>query len=144
MVAASGSFDVLLDDDRTCFLVELNCHPNFINALNLNEFDSTGLTNQETDQAGGQAGGAIGGAIGGANLTGRQLEIVGLMKKNNVISYRKIAKVLNINDSAVFKHVRTLKRLGIIERIGGTRGFWVVKINGLFPDADSHDQYSAE
>ena len=38
-----------------------------------------------------------------------------------------IAKQLNINESAILKHIAILKNAGIIERIGGTRGFW--KIN---------------
>jgi len=80
------------------------------------------------EKVGGAIGGAIGGAMGGAILTERQQEVLNLIVKNNSISYREIAKYLNINQSAILKHMETLKRLGIIERVGGTRGFW--KING--------------
>ena len=74
-----------------------------------------------------KVGGAIGGAIGGANLTARQNEILKIIQDNSSISYRNIAKQLNINESAILKHIAILKNAGIIERIGGTRGFW--KIN---------------
>ncbi|HAF30074.1 MAG TPA: LexA family transcriptional regulator, partial [Bacteroidales bacterium] len=40
---------------------------------------------------------------------------------------KKISKILIINESAVSKHIDSLKRLNVIERIGGTRGYW--KIN---------------
>jgi len=69
----------------------------------------------------------VGSAIGGAIFTERQLEIIKIMEENHAISYRGIAKTLNINESAVLKHIKTLKRLGVVERIGGTRGYW--KIN---------------
>ena len=72
--------------------------------------------------------GAMGGAIGGAiNLTDRQREIVVLIKSDKKISYRAIAGKLEINDSAVDKHIKTLKEKGILKRIGGTRGHWEVK-----------------
>ena len=74
-----------------------------------------------------KVGGAIGGAIGGAMLTERQQEVLSLISKNNNISYRDIAKFMNINQSAILKHIETLKRIGIIERIGGTRGYWKIK-----------------
>jgi len=61
-----------------------------------------------------------GGAIGGAmELTARQ--------SDNKISYRAIAKKLNINDSAVDKHIKTLKEKGALKRVGGTRGYWEVQ-----------------
>jgi len=81
------------------------------------------------EKVGGAISGAIGSATGGANPTERQLEIMGLMKANKVISYREIANILNINGSAVLKQIKSLKRNGIIERIGGTRGYWIIKIN---------------
>lgn len=41
--------------------------------------------------------------------------------------YRQMAAELGINDSAMQKHLEKFKELGVIERIGGTRGFWKVK-----------------
>ena len=34
---------------------------------------------------------------------------------------------MNINESAVLKHLAILKNSGVIERIGGTRGYWKIK-----------------
>jgi ATP-dependent DNA helicase RecG len=76
---------------------------------------------------GGAISGAIGGAIGGAILTDRQKEVLDILKANKKISYRAIAIQLNINESAVLKHIDLLKEKGIIERIGGTRGYWEIK-----------------
>ncbi|WP_222536451.1 hypothetical protein [Pedobacter polysacchareus] len=50
-----------------------------------------------------EAGGAIGGAI-------------------------MIAEQLNVNESAVLKHIEIMKVKGYITRIGGTRGHWQVLI----------------
>ena len=70
----------------------------------------------------------IGGAIGGAKiLTERQREILQLIIDDNKISYKIIVETLNINESAVTKHIGILKAKGVIERIGGTRGYWKVK-----------------
>ncbi len=74
-----------------------------------------------------KVGGSIGGAIGGAMLTEKQKEVLEIIKKDTSISYRKMAILLNINESAVLKHLDALKRAGVIVRIGGTRGYW--KIN---------------
>ncbi|GHV59651.1 hypothetical protein FACS1894182_14070 [Bacteroidia bacterium] len=75
-----------------------------------------------------------GGAIGGANnnnnnLTERQLEIIRIINETPAITYRALAKQLDINDSAVLKHLDNLKKRGIIERIGKTRGYWKVTQN---------------
>jgi ATP-dependent DNA helicase RecG len=91
-----------------------------------------------TSKTGGATGGAIGGATGGAikdtggstggqiDLTERQTEILELIRVNNKISLRTIAKILNINESAIIKHLNKLKEKGALKRIGGTRGYWEV------------------
>lgn len=72
-------------------------------------------------------GGSIGGSIGGSmEMTDRQAEILLMIKKNNMISYRAIAEAIGINDSAVKKHLNTLKEKGALKRVGGTRGHWEV------------------
>ena len=71
-------------------------------------------------------GGAIGGAIDGKILTKRQREILDIIKENPSISYRNISNQLNINHSAILKHLDSLKKKGILERIGGTRGYWKI------------------
>ena len=76
---------------------------------------------------GGSIGGAIGGAIGGQiYLTDRQKDIIDLIQNNPKISYRKMAQILDIADSAVKKHLETLKNKGVLKRVGGTRGYWDV------------------
>jgi len=82
---------------------------------------------------GGTIGGSIGSQIGGQissqiYLTDRQKDIIDLIKQNPKISRKKIADILDINQSAVLKHLENLKKLGVIERIGGTRGYWKVNI----------------
>ncbi|MCD4698481.1 MAG: HTH domain-containing protein [Bacteroidales bacterium] len=76
----------------------------------------------------GQIGGTIGGQIGGtiASLTKRQLQILNLINENNKISISAISSTLRINRSAVQKHIDILRTKGVIERIGGTRGFWKI------------------
>lgn len=74
-------------------------------------------------------GGSIGGSISGSiKITDRQKEIVEIIKADNEISYRAIAKKLKINDSAVKKHLNVLKEKSVLKRVGGTRGHWEVKI----------------
>ena len=78
---------------------------------------------------GGATGGATGGAIGGAIvLTPRQKQILGIIRQNNTISYRVVAEKLKINESAILKHFNALKEKGLIERIGGTRGYWKINL----------------
>ena len=80
---------------------------------------------------GGAIGGAIGGAMGGAilQLTERQNEVLSIITADPAISYRLIARHLNINESAVLKHINILKEKGFIVRKGGTRGKWEILIN---------------
>ena len=76
---------------------------------------------------GGAMGGAIGGAMGGAvELAERQKEIVQLILTEPKVTYRQIAQRLDINDSAVIKHIKALREKGVLKRIGGTRGHWEV------------------
>ena len=77
---------------------------------------------------GGAMGNQMGGQIGGQiYLTDRQKDILDLIKRDNKISYRKIAQILDIADSAVKKHLNALKQKGVLRRVGGTRGWWEVK-----------------
>ena len=59
-------------------------------------------------------------------LSERQSEICKLIQDNNKISVRDIVKILNINQSAVIKHLDNLKSMRILARVGGTRGYWVI------------------
>jgi len=72
-----------------------------------------------------KSSGQIGGQI---ILTDRQKDIIDLIKKDNSISRKNISQRLDINQSAVLKHLNTLKQKNVIERVGGTRGYWRVLI----------------
>ena len=76
----------------------------------------------------GQIGSQIGGQIDISNITDRQKEILDLIKQNNKISRKMISEILDINQSAVLKHLNTLKQKGILTRVNGTRGYWEIKI----------------
>src|SRR5699024_10589437 len=57
-------------------------------------------------------------------LTERQQAVLSLLEIDPTISRQEIVASLGINASAVQKHLAKLKELGIIERVGGTRGYW--------------------
>lgn len=73
------------------------------------------------DKASGQIGGQIGGQI---ELSDRQNEILKLIRLNPKINRKSLAENLSINESAISKHMKTLKEKGVIKRVGGTRGRW--------------------
>ena len=77
---------------------------------------------------GGQKGGQKGGTISNKTLTDRQLEIIQSIQNNPRIKRTEISVQLNINESAVQKHIKSLKEKGIITRIGGARGYWQVTL----------------
>ena len=70
-------------------------------------------------------GGQIGGQIENV-LTDRQKEILNILEENPYINRDLLSKKLQINQSATFKHLDSLKRKGIIERIGKTKGYWKI------------------
>lgn len=84
----------------------------------------------EVGAIGGTIGGIIGSTTGGTieDLTGRQKEVLELIKGDHKLSVRKLAKKLDINISAAQSHFEMLKEKGVIERIGGTRGYWKIII----------------
>ena len=69
--------------------------------------------------------GQIGGQI---SLTTRQQQILTLIRKNPAISRTEMAQNLKINESAIQKHLESLKNKGFLERIGGTRGHWQINL----------------
>ena len=99
------------------------------------------ITIKEGGQIGGVMsglkGGLKGGQIGGQKnievdkldqLTHRQKEVLKLIVSDNRISRSGIAEILHINESAIQKHLNNLKDAGFIERVGGTRGYWEIKL----------------
>lgn len=87
------------------------------------EFHRTEIA--EGSSMGGHEGGQMGGQI--LELTERQREVLALLQENPNITRQALVDRLNINASAVQKHLDKLKEAGAIERIGGTRGYWKVK-----------------
>jgi ATP-dependent DNA helicase RecG len=71
----------------------------------------------------------IDGTEGGIEkTTGREAEIIALIKGNNRISKKTIAEILGIGTTSVSRYIDSLKTKGVIERIGGDRGgYWKIK-----------------
>jgi ATP-dependent DNA helicase RecG len=109
------------DEDHTYFMCRLPVHPQATMPEGL--LAQTGLVD------GGAKGGANGGAKSGAHkLTKRQAEVLSFMRENPGIAYREIAKAMEINESAVLKHIQNLKKAGALERVGSARGgHWEVR-----------------
>lgn len=109
----------------------INLNPLYLEIQN-NEVLRTIAANlsDSIDKLGGAIGGEIedlGGAIEVNQLTERQQEILVLIQRNPKVSYRSLAEQIGINQSALQKHLNHLKDAGWLERVGGTRGYWVVK-----------------
>jgi ATP-dependent DNA helicase RecG len=61
-------------------------------------------------------------------LIGRETEIITFIKQDKRISKKIISKKLGIGTTTVSRCIESLKKKGILERIGGDRGgYW--KIN---------------
>jgi ATP-dependent DNA helicase RecG len=83
---------------------------------------------------GGITGGITGGMTGGIaevenELTESQIKVLRLIRTNPKITLKAISDELNINISAVQKHIDKLRKKGVVERIGPSfGGFWNVKL----------------
>jgi len=72
-----------------------------------------------------KVGNEVGKKVG--NLTENQQSIIQSMKANPKVSAAKLSKVVGISKRKVEENVAKLKRMGLVERVGGTRGYWEVK-----------------
>lgn len=81
---------------------------------------------------------AEGGKTGGKSIsnveayhefTTRQKEVLELILSNPKITRPELASTLGVNTSAIQKHINNLKDKNVIERKGGTRGLWIIKID---------------
>ena len=63
---------------------------------------------------------------GQVELTNRQKEILEVIKENSEISRNKLAQHFEINESAIQKHLNSLKQKDFIVRIGTTIGKWKI------------------
>jgi Fic family protein len=73
-----------------------------------------------------RVGNKVGSEVG--NLTDNQKNILELIEKNNRISAAKLADFVGISTRKIEENIAKLKQQGLLERIGGTRGYWKLKI----------------
>lgn len=72
-----------------------------------------------------EVGNEVGNRVG--NLTENQMHIVEMMQKNAKVSAKLLSEEVGISVRKIEENIAKLKKLGIIERVGGTRGHWEVK-----------------
>ncbi len=78
------------------------------------------------EMVGNEVGSKVGNEIG--NLTENQQTIINSMKSNPKVSAAMLAEIVGISKRKVEENVAKLKKLGLVERVGGTRGYWEVRI----------------
>ena len=61
------------------------------------------------------------------NLTDYQMMIVDMMKKNSKVSAKVLSGEVGITVRKIEENISKLKKLTVIERVDGTRGYWEVK-----------------
>ncbi len=85
---------------------------------------------ESTPLSGGQIGGQTGGQTASLSyqLSERQIEIFKLIESDLKITRKQIAEKLEINESAVQKHIKTLIEKKIIERRGTKNGYWKILV----------------
>ena len=72
-----------------------------------------------------KVGNEVGNKVG--NLTENQMQIVEMMRNNPKVSAKLLSEEVGISVRKIEENIAKLKKLDIIERIGGTRGHWEVK-----------------
>ena len=72
-----------------------------------------------------KVGKEVGNRVG--NLTENQLLILQTMKEDSKVSATALAQKVGISVRKIEENIAKLKKLGIVKRIGGTRGHWKVK-----------------
>lgn len=106
---------------------------NFLRMTFIAKEGAVGKGGQISGQVSGQIGGQIDevadGAIDKMNiLTKRQKQILKLIHTDHTISRAGISEIIHINESAIQKHLNTLKEKGFLKRVGGTRGYWQIDL----------------
>ena len=72
-----------------------------------------------------QSDGGLKGGLKGGQISRQQ--IVDILKDNPRVTTVQLAKMLNINRSAILKHIEKLKKDGVIDRRGSIQsGEWIV------------------
>jgi Fic family protein len=72
-----------------------------------------------------KVGSKVGSKVG--NLTENQQTIINSMKANPKVSAAMLAEIVGISKRKVEENVAKLKKMGLVERMGGTRGYWEVR-----------------
>ena len=68
------------------------------------------------------------GVNAGVKLSEVQKKILAIIAKDNSISQSEIAKKMKINESTVYRNIKILKQLDVLERKGADKtGIWIVK-----------------
>jgi len=73
-----------------------------------------------------KVGNKVGSKVG--NLTENQQTILNSMRANPKVSATMLAEIVGISKRKVEENVAKLKKMGLLKRVGGTRGYWEVKV----------------
>jgi Fic family protein len=73
-----------------------------------------------------KVGNEVGSKVG--NLTENQQTIIRSMKANPKVSAVMLAEIVGISKRKVEENVAKLKKMGFVVRVGGTRGYWEVRV----------------
>ena len=106
----SLGIDRQLDYDKF-YLYSIITHSTAIEGSTVTEIENHLIWNDEIIKKGGQK-----------KWSETALKILDLIKKDPKISRKTLSEVLQINPSAVQKHITKLKEAKLIERIGGAKG----------------------
>lgn len=71
-----------------------------------------------------KVGNEVGNEVG--NLSENQQQIIEQMKRNPTVSAKDLSEKVGISVRKIEENIAKLKKLGLIERIGGTRGRWAI------------------
>jgi uncharacterized membrane protein len=109
------------DREKLLQIIDIHSNTSKINIKNDREI-------RVTDRNGADNGAEIDSANGADKLTERETKIVILIQKNNTITRSVIAERLDVGTTTVYRDIESLKKRGIIERIGGDNGgYWKIK-----------------
>src|SRR5690606_19778025 len=109
--------EFITDEERSFFQVNVPVHPWFLKEI-------TGVGAAETISH--TIPHTIPHTIG---LSEKQMEVLTIVQAEPRISIRRMAERLGLNNSTVAGHLDSLKEKGVLERVGGTRGYWKVTVS---------------
>ena len=72
--------------------------------------------------------GIVDGIVENNGVNAVQMKILELMRSNPKITAKLIAQAVEISPRNIQVHIQSLKRLGLVERVGAAKGgHWIVK-----------------